>query len=134
MPLEWYNGWSPEQRLATLPAQREAIRTGAIARPITCSICGENSRPDNPVWLHDENYAEPLAAYHVCRGCHRAVHERFDSPGHWRTLVDRFGGNGDKWFERLTMEQAAMRQPFGITYPHGLPRPGEAPGNVPPAQ
>jgi hypothetical protein len=116
MALDWYNGWSPEKRLATLPAQREAIRSGAIPRPTTCSICGSGTN----VWLHDENYADPLAAYHVCRLCHRTLHERFDHPEPWLTLVRRFG-DGSRWFEYLTMDQASLRQPFVEIYPTGLP-------------
>ena len=117
MALDWYNGWSPEERLVTLPVQREALRSGAIPRPDNCSICGSNQN----VWLHDENYADPLAAYLICRLCHRALHERFENPGPWLSLVEKFGVDGRRWFERLTMDAAAMRQPFEITYPAGLP-------------
>ena len=120
--IGWYNGWSPAQRLATLPAQRQAIRSGAIARPTTCSICGVTPEPGskNSVWLHDENYADPLAAYHVCRYCHRTLHDRFERPAAWLELV-RQHGSGERWFERLTMDPASLRQPFETTYPSGLP-------------
>jgi hypothetical protein len=115
--IGWYNGWSPEQRLATLPVQREAIRAGAIPRPTICSICGSREN----VWLHDENYADPLAAYHVCRPCHRALHERFDQPGPWLALVSRYK-TGDRWFERLSTDPASCYRLFADTYPQGLPR------------
>ncbi len=121
--IGWYNGWSPEERLATLPRQREAIRSGALAKPTICSICGEAPVPGsaNPVWLHDEDYSNPLAAYPVCRRCHRILHERFEQPAPWLALV-RLHGTGDRWFERLTMDAASLRQPFAATYPNGLPQ------------
>ncbi len=120
--IGWYNGWSPEERLATLSRQREAIRSGALARPTICSICGEAPVPGsaNPVWLHDEDYSNPLAAYPVCRRCHRILHERFEQPAPWLALVRRHG-TGDRWFEGLTMDAASLRQPFRVTYPDGLP-------------
>ncbi|KQS03552.1 hypothetical protein ASG11_04195 [Sphingomonas sp. Leaf357] len=122
--MDWYNGWSPEDRCATLPDQRQAIRDGRIAKPTRCSICGfapaDHLGTTNTVWLHDENYADPLAAYHVCRSCHRTLHDRFDHPQPWRELVARYG-TGGRWFELLTMDQASLRRPFGLTYPNGLP-------------
>lgn len=121
--MSWYNGWRPEERVATLPVQREAIRSGAIAKPATCSICGVMPAPgsDNPVWLHDEDYTEPLLAYHVCRLCHRLLHERFERPEPWRALLQAHG-TGGRWFEFLTMDPAAQWRPFNETYPNGLPR------------
>jgi len=120
--MDWYNRWSPAERMATLPLQREAIRTGRIAAPTTCSICGVTPEPGsaNPVWLHDEDYADPLGAYHVCRACHRVLHERFDRPEAWDTLISRHG-SGKRWFEMLTMNRASMRRPFREIYPDGLP-------------
>lgn len=115
--IGWYNGWSPEERLATLPIQYEAIRSGALARPTICSICGSLEQ----VWLHDEDYADPLAAFSICRCCHRTLHERFAQPAAWQALVAAHGAGGTRWFEQLTMDEAAMRQPFAVTYPRGLP-------------
>lgn len=122
--LGWYNGWSPEQRLATLPVQRYAIGAGKLKRPTHCSICGFDPRghpgTSNRVWLHDEDYGNPLAAYAVCRRCHRILHERFDDPLPWLALVQRHGSGG-QWFELLTMDPASQRRPFAQTYPTGLP-------------
>lgn len=124
--LDWYNGWSPEQRLATLPVQRDAIGSGALQRPARCSICSfdpkEHPGTSNCVWLHDEDYADPLAAYAVCRRCHRALHERFEDPLLWLALVERHG-TGGQWFELLTMDPASKHRPFTQTYPNGLPLP-----------
>jgi len=122
--IGWYNGWSPAARLATVPVQREAIRTGTIRRPTCCSICGTVHQPgcNNPIWLHDENYADPLAAYAICRRCHRTLHTRFGMPEPWITLVAAHStGNGSRWFEQLTMDEGSLRQPFNETYPRGLP-------------
>lgn len=98
--IGWYNGWSPQERLATLPIQKAAIASGKLARPTQCSIClvqgNRNWKADDAVWLHDENYAEPLAAYPICRRCHRILHRRFDHPAPWLALVAEHarGGRG----------------------------------------
>jgi hypothetical protein len=122
--MDWYNGWSPAERCATLPVQRQALGDGTIATPTTCSICGfvpaDHPGTAKTVWLHDENYADPLAAYHVCRSCHRVLHARFEQPKPWLSLIARYG-NGERWFERLTMNPASLRQSFSQIYPEGLP-------------
>jgi hypothetical protein len=114
--LEWYNGWSPDERLATLPVQKAAIAAGQLARPESCSICGSHKE----VWLHDERYDRPLEAYHVCRRCHRTLHARFADPASWADLVARHGGHG-AWFEWLTLDPGSKQRPFAATYPNGLP-------------
>lgn len=119
--MDWYNGWSPGERLATLPIQKAAIADGTLPRPRACSICGASWNRENPIWLHDENYADPLAAYPTCRHCHRALHERFDQSEPWLALV-AIHGDGVRWFEQLSMDPASMRQPFSATYPEGLPQ------------
>ena len=122
--IGWYNGWSPQERLATLPVQKAAIAAGELARPSHCSICLVEGSRDwkaaDAVWLHDENYAEPLAAYPICRRCHRILHERFDEPASWLALVADHA-RGGAWFEQLSVEPRCQRQPFNRTYPNGLP-------------
>lgn len=124
--LDWYNGWSPEQRLATVPVQSEALNTGTLLRPTRCSVCGFDRRKQpgttNRVWLHNEDYGDPLATYAVCRLCHWALHERFDHPAPWLAIVERHG-TGSQWFERLSMDPGSKRRPFLATYPDGLPYP-----------
>ena len=107
-----------------MPVQREAVRSGVLARPTRCSICGEAHQfgSANPVWLHDEDYGDPLAAYPICRRCHRTLHERFDAPESWRALVAAHA-TGSRWFEQLTMDPASIYQPLAVTYPKGLPLP-----------
>nr|WP_087574664.1 hypothetical protein [Sphingomonas sp. CDS-1] len=121
--LDWYNGWSPEQRLATLPMQRAALKAGTLLAPTCCSVCGFDPREQpgtsNRVWLHNEDYGDPLATYAICRRCHWALHERFDDPEPWLAIVARHG-TGNQWFERLSMDPASKRRPYIETYPEGL--------------
>lgn len=124
--LDWYNGWSPAQRVATVPVQREAVRLERLPRPTRCSICGFDPKAQpgtrNRVWLHNEDYGDPLATYEICRTCHWLLHERFEDPAPWRALIDHHR-SGTQWFERLSMDPASKHQPFALTYPGGLPRP-----------
>lgn len=137
--LGWYNGWSPDERRATLPAQKAAIASGELARPTRCSIClvqgSRDWRADDAVWLHDEDYARPLEAYPICRRCHRLLHRRFDDPQPWFTLVAA-QARGGAWFELLSMDPNSQRRSFAETYPSGLPGPfvnggGDAPAAMP---
>ncbi len=114
--MDFYNGWSPEERRATLPLQHAALREGRMARPTICSICASGTS----VWLHDEDYGQPLSAYPVCRTCHGVLHGRFDNPAAWQVLVARYGGAG-QWFNRLSLDPACRYRPFRETYPDGLP-------------
>lgn len=120
--IGWYNGFSPEVRRAG-SAQKDAVKSGEIARPEVCSICGTRGfyGSENPVWFHDEDYDNPLAAHHVCRRCHISLHRRFEDPEPWIQRVRDYG-DGTRWFEQLTMDPASLHQPLGRTYPDGLPR------------
>lgn len=95
-----------------------------LPRPSICSICGCESSRDwrakDAVWLHDENYADPLSAYAVCRRCHRTLHERFEKPEAWAALVQLHASHG-AWFELLTTDPESRFRPFAETYPSGLP-------------
>ncbi len=117
--LGWYNGFSPDERRATLAVQKQAIADGVIQKPEVCSICGfRNGDPTsvrNSVWLHDEDYARPLKAHHICRLCHGILHMRFERPEPWLALVARHCGRG-AWFERLSLDPASQRQPMELTY------------------
>jgi hypothetical protein len=124
--LSPYNGFSPDERRATLPVQRAAILAGKMPKPSQCSICGFTSESDpasnNRVTLHDENYDRTLEAYPVCRHCHRTLHARFNRPNPWLRLITQYG-TGLTWFEQLTMDEESQRRPFHETYPRGLPPP-----------
>ena len=122
--MGWYNGWSSEERLATLPIQKAAIASGELARPTRCSIClcqgNRDWKADDAVWLHHERYDRPLEAYPVCRRCHRALHRRFEEPDLWTALVAEHT-RGGAWFEQLSLDPACRQAPFAETYPASLP-------------
>lgn len=127
--LGWYNGWSPDERRATIPVQKAAIACGELARPKRCSVCliqgSRNWKADDAVWLHDERYDRPLEAFPICRRCHRLLHGRFDDPGPWLALVAEHARGGE-WFEMLSMDPESRHRPFDATYPRGLPGGGLA--------
>ena len=81
--MSYYNGWSPEQRRATVPIQLEAFRAGKIERPSQCSICGDKPKRPSDVLLHLERYDTPLVGFCCCRRCHNALHARFNDPRRW---------------------------------------------------
>ena len=116
----WYNGWSPEERQATVPIQRAAFRLGVISRPASCSICGFD-QPQSPgsTILHLENYASPLNGYGCCHRCHQAIHGRFVRPQRWLRLLDRVCHQG--WGRMLSLDPASQWLPFKLSYPLGLP-------------
>lgn len=117
----WYNGWSPEQRQATIPIQRAALRCGLIARPTSCSICGFD-KPNTPgaITLHLEDYSSPLEGFGCCGRCHNILHGRFDDPARWLRLLDRISYDG--WARRLSLSGESRRLPFAVTYPQGIDR------------
>ncbi|WP_096702713.1 hypothetical protein [Magnetospirillum sp. 15-1] len=119
-----YNGFSHEERVATNPIQRDALRRGLIVRPERCSICGF-SDPSDPtgrgyLFLHLEDYRHPLEFYGVCKSCHAALHARFRDPARWLRVVRRHGQSG-RWFTLLSDDPESQTLPFDQTYPHGLP-------------
>lgn len=119
--LSPYNGWGPEERRATIPIQLAAFRSGELARPTRCTICGFD-QPTNPsdIILHNERYDLPLSGYGCCRRCHYVLHLRFEQPERWLRLLDRVSAP-DCWARGLTLDPASLRRPFGETYPEGLP-------------
>jgi hypothetical protein len=132
MSIGPYNGWTAEERLATLPRLRAALRSGLLQRPAYCSICGFRDGSDptgsNYTTWHDERY-DILAPYAVCRRDHSTLHRRFERPRPWLRLVTTFG-DGTKWFEMLAMDPASMTSLFRETYPNGLPYPEDVSGGL----
>lgn len=45
----------------------QAVRTGRLVRPSSCSECGSECKPD----AHHEDYAKPLDVRWLCRSCHK---------------------------------------------------------------
>jgi len=116
-----YNGWTWRERCATIPIQEEAFRSGKIARPTLCSICGfvGIGKHDGrwQIIAHVERYDLPLELLPVCRPCHAALHGRFVNLDRWQRLVSRHGRE-DAWFTKLSLDPRAQWQPFEITYPN----------------
>ena len=115
--IGWYNGWSPGERLATTPIQKQAVKDGRLHRPSHCSICGSSKQ----VWFHNERYDEPLNVYSICRACHRCLHERFDQPEPWIRLVAAHETSG-AWFTLLSLDPGSRYTAYRNTYPEDLPR------------
>lgn len=82
--MQWYNGFSPEERIAKSDALKAALRKGTVPLPRgNCALCGEAS---DDLEYHSEDYAKeyrwtPPAMYVLCRHCHRQkIHIRFRRP------------------------------------------------------
>lgn len=124
--IGFYNGWSGEERLAVLPILRAALAAGTLAPPTRCSICratgSSDWRASDAIVFHDEDYANPLGAYTVCKPCHRLIHLRFWRATEWTAHV-ALHARGGAWFERLSMDPGSRFRPYEETYPDGLPGP-----------
>jgi len=127
-PGDWYNGFSWQERSATSPAQRLAVKEGRVALPTACGLTGF-SRTDDPkglgyIFMHNEDYNRPLVFHPLCRSAHYALHSRFTDPLRWLKLARKHYRHG-AWFTFLTMDPEDMRRPFQTVYPIGLPDEGE---------
>ena len=125
--LPTYNGFTHEQRVATLPIQKAAATSGAWTHPTRCSICGL-SDPSTPrgrgyIFAHLEDYDRPLRVHPACRSCHAALHARFRDPARWLAVSGRHGHAGS-WFRLLTMNPANQAAGFWDIYPQDLPDAG----------
>ena len=124
--LPTYNGFTHEQRVATLPIQKAAAVSGSWLHPARCSICGF-SDPSDPrgrgyIFAHLEDYDRPLRVHPACRPCHAALHARFNDPSRWLNVSARHGYAGS-WFRLLTMDPAYQAAGFWDIYPQDLPPP-----------
>jgi hypothetical protein len=50
---------------------KNAIRSGAIAKPTACELCGKSDQLE----AHHEDYKKPLDVVWVCKRCHFNLHE-----------------------------------------------------------
>jgi len=114
--LPWYNGFSPQERRATLPIQRAAVEAGTLVLPSYCSICTAPATE----W-HDEDYRDCLNPFPTCRRCHRAIHARFDDVDRWYRFITAVS-KVDQWVRQLTTDRRAIYRPFDLTYPQGICR------------
>lgn len=126
----FYNGWSWTERRAVTPIQNAMFRSGELARPAVCTICGF-SDPDRIngsgyIFAHLERYDRPAELYPACKKCHAALHARFREPERWQAHLCRFALLGS-WAFALSLDPASQWRPFAATYPGGLPRPQSRP-------
>lgn len=110
--MDWYNGYSPQERAALGRAPWPAE-----ARKPPCALCGDPT--PKTMQTHAEDYAkpfrwEPPAAYPVCAGCHRQLHARFRSPLRWQSFL-QFVRRG--WYAReVTAKQIQSQVELGPQY------------------
>lgn len=119
-----YNGFSHEERMASIPVQNAAAKTGQFRFPTACSICSfsDAARPRGAgyIYAHLEDYRQPLSCHPTCRYCHAALHVRFREPERWQGVLAKHHRAG-AWFTLLTSDPASQTVPFDLTYPEGLP-------------
>ena len=124
--LPHYNGFTPDERFASIPIQNDALRRGVIKQPVGCSICGFSKPNDfkgqGYIFMHLESYSSPLDIYPACKRCHAVLHARFVTPERWLEIVRAHFQEG-AWFTKLTMNPASQWQLYHLTYPKGLPPP-----------
>ena len=76
----WYNGWSWAERCAVTPIQNAMFRSGQLARPTICSICGFSDpariNGSGYIFAHTEMYDRPDVLFPACKRCHAALHAR----------------------------------------------------------
>lgn len=122
--LPHYNGFSHDERVATIPLQKQAAVEGRFRFPTVCSICSYSDparyRTTGYIFAHLEDYRRPLECHPCCRRCHVTLHARFRDPDPWRRLVARFSANS-VWIAFLTLDPASQWRPFDETHPHGIP-------------
>ena len=73
--------------------------------------------------VSNERYDRSLEVYPICRRWHLTLHMRFGDPEPWLDLLHRHG-KGGTWVELLSLDPRYQFEPFGETYPDGLPAAG----------
>lgn len=122
----YYNGWSWTERCAVTPLQDSMFRSGQLARPTVCTICGFSDpariNGSGYIFAHLERYDRPAELFPACKRCHAALHARFREPERWQALLRRSALPGS-WAFALSLDPASQWRPFAETYPEGLPAP-----------
>jgi len=97
--MEWYNGYSPQEREKKLREHHKLFPNHS--HPYYSGLCHMCGDPHSPVAPHSEDYSEPFlwdrpAEYALCQTCHGRIHKRFNSPFSWAAykLYLRRGGYG----------------------------------------
>ena len=111
--MDWYNGYSPEERSAM---DRAVGPPSAKAPP--CAICGDGK--PLKMQTHAEDYSTPYrwnppAAYPVCIRCHSRLHSRFRNPPAWKSFLEVLRRG---WYAReVSSEDLNRLARLGATYP-----------------
>ena len=122
-PRPWetsYNGWTWAERCAVTPIQNALFRSGRLARPTVCSICGFSDparlNGNGYIFAHLERYDRPADLYPACKRCHAALHARFRDGSRWRRILGAHG-RVDAWFALLSLDPDSQRRPFPALKP-----------------
>lgn len=109
--MNWYNGYSSNQRSALLREyHRKKRKEGFRFAGGPCAICDDPERPADS--LHSEDYSPPFsfappATYAVCPACHGRLHKRFNQPDEWRLFLEHLkcGGYGREFTKSYSLRQ-----------------------------
>lgn len=121
-----YNGWTWAERIALNPIQNALFRSGQLARPTVCSVCGFSDpariRTSGFIYAHLERYDRPAELFSTCKKCHAALHARFRDPQRWLSRLQSVELRSE-WPRLLSLDPASQWRTFQDTYPDGLPLP-----------
>jgi hypothetical protein len=98
-----YNGFTGKERMRTSGVAKWLVEVGALARSSHCGICGSPAAE-----THAEDYYDLSSWIDVCRGCHRSLHSRFNSPGRWADRLDGQAVPPAHW------SRLVSREPFDL--------------------
>jgi hypothetical protein len=84
--MNYYNGFSPRQRLDALRWFNAERAAGRRENPSSCDACGQT---EGHISGHSEDYSFPygdhIGRFGVCYRCHMMIHCRFKNAEAWET-------------------------------------------------
>ena len=73
-----FQGWTSEQRLASLALTKKAIASGELPKPTKCELCGQDK---GIIQYHNNDYSHPTKYLSsLCWRCHMMLHSCRRSP------------------------------------------------------
>lgn len=88
--MNWYNGFSPEQRSRALAWLKKRQAAGLF--PAAATKCMATGQTAGIIDFHSEDYSEPfgphIGAFQFCYRTHMMIHCRFKSPEAWARYLD----------------------------------------------
>jgi len=76
--MNWYKGFSPQQRYKSLEKTKEAIAQGIIPKPHTCNRCSQDK---GIIHYHNADYSDPVKYLEMlCWRCHMMLHSEYRHP------------------------------------------------------